>query len=75
MHQSLHATENSKLRERSGGVNSDSKLVALLYILMRDHITPGVMEKVVRVHVSEASTLYTNGFLANYAKDLAERLK
>jgi len=72
---------NNKYKEemlnRTGNVSSEDPLVGFLYILMRDHILPGDLEKIMLEHVTpsygcEAS--YTNGFLARYAKDIAERL-
>lgn len=32
------------MRERSGKYNSPSLLTGLLYMLMRDHVTPGTVE-------------------------------
>jgi hypothetical protein len=66
--------ETDTLRERSGHIEMDSKLVAFLYELMRDHLPPGVVERLVQdSQISEC--LYTNGWLAKYAEDLANRLK
>lgn len=62
------------LRFRSGEVQIDSKLVSVLYSLMRDHIPLGVLERLVNEAESGPVT-YTNGWLAEYAKDLADRLK
>jgi hypothetical protein len=70
-----HNRENGELRDRSGTICSDDKVVALLYVLMRDHVTPGVVEELVRTYCHDFSTIYTNGYLAKYAKDLANRLK
>jgi len=66
---------NEELRERSGSVDSDDKLVSFLYELMRDCIAPSGIETIVRNSQYEGTTHYTNGYLANYAKDLAARLK
>jgi altronate dehydratase len=70
------------LRERSGSVNCKNRLVEFLYILMRDHLPAGVVEGILQKHVSGCSgdgdtveNLYTNGYLANYATDVAERLQ
>lgn len=66
--------EINTLREASGHIERDSKLISFLYELMRDHLPPGVVEKLVQdSQVSEC--LYTNGWLALYAEDLANRLK
>jgi hypothetical protein len=63
------------LKNRSGEVTSDDPLVAFLYVLMRDHIPVGIAERLVEMHSYEDTTSFTNGWLANYAKDLAARLK
>ncbi len=67
--------ENQHLRQRSGNVTSDSNLVEFLYLLMRDHATPGVVEELVRITRKGGSdTLFSNGWLARYAEDVAQRL-
>lgn len=69
----LDMSEQDDLEARSGNITYDSKLVGFLYDLLRDHLTAGVVEKLVQEsQVSEVS--YSNGWLAQYAKDLAERL-
>lgn len=66
--------ENAKLRESSGNVQINSKLVSFLYELMRDHLPPGQVEALVRAsNIPDVS--YTNGWLAQYAENLANRLK
>jgi hypothetical protein len=55
---------------------SDDPLVSLLYSLMRDHVQPGVIEKLVtEVEKGEIHTVYTNGYLAQYARDIVIRLQ
>ena len=67
--------DNTKaLRERSGIVRINSKLVSFLYELMRDHLPPGKIEELIRAS-QEPDVTYTNGWLAKYAQDLANRLK
>ena len=63
------------LRQRSGTVTINSKLVSFLYDLMRDHLPPGTVEELVRASEDEPEVTYTNGWLAKYAEDLANRLK
>lgn len=65
--------ENADLRARSGCVNVHSRLVAFLYTLMRDEVTLGRIEELVR-DSSDPDCVYSNGFLANYAIDIARRL-
>ena len=62
------------LRERSGSVRSDDPLVSFLYQLMRDHVAVGVVEGLMG-DAEKQPSVFTNGWLANYAKDLAERLR
>lgn len=66
--------ETKALRERSGAVRINSKLVSFLYELIRDHLPAGEVERLVR-ESQEPNVLYTNGWLAKYAEDLANRLK
>lgn len=61
------------LRTRSGNINIQNKLTSFLYDLMRDYITPGVVEKIIQDSTSN-EVEYTNGWLALYASDLANRL-
>jgi len=67
--------KNDLLRERSGHIEINSKLVSFLYQLMRDHLATGSVEQLVRESEDESEVTYTNGWLANYAEDLAKRLK
>jgi hypothetical protein len=52
-------------------------LTSFIYELLRDHLPPGKAERIVQQVVVEAGreVVYTNGFLALYAKDLANRLR
>jgi hypothetical protein len=71
---------NADLRLRSGSVQIPGKLVDFLYTLMRDHIPPGDVERLVCEAVDnyerspQEPNLYSNGWLARYAEDLAKRL-
>jgi hypothetical protein len=42
---------------------------------MRDHLPTGTVEEIVRASEQESEVIYTNGWLAQYAEDLANRLK
>lgn len=72
---SIIKSKTSLLRERSGEVTINGKLVSFLYELMRDYLTPGEIEKIVQDSEDEPTVVYTNGWLAKYAEDLANRLK
>lgn len=72
------------IRHRSGEVNSNDRLVAFLYILMRDHMATGEVAEVVNMTSLDAASgistqqdefLFSNGWLAKYAEDLANRLR
>lgn len=65
--------EARNMRERSGAVDFNSRLVSFLYELMRDQLTPGQVEELVR-NSQEPQVEYTNGWLATYAADVATRL-
>lgn len=69
--------ENYKLQARSGFVHSTDPVVGFIYLLLRDHLPAGVVEGIVRdCHITPGiSTMFTNGYLAKYAMDIAERLK
>ena len=76
----------SGIRERSGFVDSNDKLVVFIYLLGRDYLSLGQIEKIMRditkhnfmidFSLSPNKTyMFSNGWLAEYAKDVAERLK
>lgn len=70
---STSENETQALRRRSGEVCVNSRLVSFLYQLMRDHLPPGVVENLVW-DCENPEALFTNGYLANYAIDVARRL-
>lgn len=63
------------MRQRSGSIKINNRLISFLYELMRDHLPPGVIEEIVQASEDDPDVLYTNGWLAKYAEDLANRLK
>ena len=65
------------MRERSGTVESKDKLVCFLYTLMRDHLATGDVEALaIDANLEDDDNfIFTNGWLAEYAKDIASRLK
>ncbi len=65
---------NDGLRKRSGAIKINSKLVSFLYELMRDHLPPGKVEELARAS-TDPDVTYSNGWLAQYAQDIANRLK
>jgi hypothetical protein len=63
------------LREASGAMGSENRLVCLLYLLMRDYVTPGEMEEMVRETEKHKSYNFSNGWLAKYAIHLQGRVE
>lgn len=65
------------IRKRSGEVDSDDPLVSFLYVLLRDHVQPGIVEEILlkQVPIPEDTAQFSNGWLARYAQDIAERLR
>lgn len=55
---------------------TDSPLVAFLYDLLRDHVRPGDLERLVRdaEQGQNKTFVLTNGYLGEYAEELAARL-
>ena len=52
------------------------KLKAFLYILMRDHLVPGEVEKIVMdLEAHPGSYIFSNEHLAQYAELLSARLR
>ncbi len=72
---------NKKVREASGEIDFPVSdwLTSFLYTLMRDYTPPGRVEQLVRDIENEATKAtaccYTNGWLAQYAKYLADRIR
>lgn len=66
--------QEEQLRTRSGRVVfPGDRLTSFLYDLLRDDVSPGRLERLVRDAAPDCS--YTNGYLANYARDAADRLR
>lgn len=69
--------DNARLRDRSNSVDKSSALTAFFYDLLRDHMTIGVIEPLISEAEKFAArkSLFSNGWLASYAADIAERLR
>ena len=66
---------NADLKLASGNVHSESKLVSFLYELMRDKLNPGAVQSILAsVLAEEEDRHYCNGFLAQYAIYIANKL-
>lgn len=66
--------DSARLREASGAVEDDRPLVAFLYLLMRGHLPAGVIATLLDEATRPTSVVFTNGWLARYAQDCADRL-
>lgn len=65
-----------EMRERTGSVTSRDPLVTFFYVLMRDELTPGKIEGLIMKECLNGEEIqFTNGHLANYAKDLADKFR
>lgn len=56
-------------------VTDADHLVSFLYELMRDHVPIGIIEGVVKTSLHKGETEFCNGWLAQYAQDVAKRLR
>lgn len=70
---------NKKLRQDdSGSVTIQNNLISFLYSLMRDYLPTGTIEKIVQEIENKDLNQpadYSNGWLALYAENIANRLK
>lgn len=64
---------NEEMRELTGNVKGN-KLSAFFYLLLREKLPVGVVEKMVDEAEEVTEAEFTNGYLGNYAKLLAKRL-
>ena len=68
---------DAELREASGNQTSSDPVAVLLYLLLKDHVIPSVMESVLG-KVSEllpGTVAFSNGWVGKYAVYTAQRLK
>jgi hypothetical protein len=62
-------------KDSKGDLYRDGGLTCFLYLLMRDHLPPGVIEKItLECQTSGNPIQYTNGWIADYAANVASRL-
>lgn len=66
--------QQQALFDESGCFMTNEKLVSFLYELMRDHVPPGTIQRIVE-NSQGSPTELTNGWLARYAAFLADRLR
>lgn len=66
-----------EIQVKCGEVNDGRKLVCFLYLLMRDEVTPGRIETIlkdVRSAGPEPYYQFCNGYLAQHAQSVADAL-
>jgi len=66
--------QNKRMFEASGEVGTDDKFMIFIYFLCRDYLPPGAVEKVMSDVDNMESAQLTNGWMAQYARDVADRL-
>lgn len=70
--------ELERMRNASGRVTDDRPLVIFLYLLLRDQLAAGVIEPLADQALGPErrgnEVVFTNGWLAQHAQDLADRL-
>jgi len=67
-----------ELRSLTGKITSTDPLVDFFYLLMRDELPAGKVERLVRDSINpvgKEETVFTNGWLAQYAKNLADLIR
>jgi len=68
-------TTQPNIRERSGSFLTNDRLVVFLYMLLRDRLSAGSLEGMISTMESEYGPQgLSNGWVAKYAEDVAERL-
>ena len=65
--------QSGELRKRSGTVDSSDPLVCFFYLLLRDKLSAGKVAQLLRETFIHGGSQFCNGYLANYAKDIAAR--
>ena len=65
---------SEKIRKLSGEFESRSKVSAFLYLLMRDELVCGEVERMVKIVENGDKFTFSNGWLARYSVYLASRL-
>lgn len=61
-------------QKRPRHLRARRRLTSFIYILLRDELTAGTVEDILKNHVSTKLSVYANRFLADYARSIADRL-
>lgn len=65
-----------RMRKKSGSIDDNRLLVDFIYIIGRDYIPLGKIESIMLMidKGKKTKSEFSNGWLAEYAQDVAERL-
>jgi hypothetical protein len=68
--------DSLRMRKASGEVDDRRRLVCFLYLLARNHLPVGTIESIWKTEGAsvEGPFQFTNGWLATWAQDMADRL-
>lgn len=64
-----------RMRNTSGMVTTQDPLVKFLYLLARNEVTTGKIDQMIDYELGGGTADLTNGWLGEWAKDAAERLR
>ena len=68
--------KNEEMRELSGNKVSKDALTQFFYLLLRDGLPAGKVEAIIEnMPAKGIEAVFTNGWIAGYAENLAKRLK
>ena len=72
-------TETMRLESGMVGYHTSDKLTNFLYLLMRNELSCGAVETIVKEVLEDSdkddTIVFTNGWLAKYAHNISEMLK
>ena len=66
---------NRRMRYKSGEIDDERALVCFFYLLARDHLPMGIIEEVVQTSLDFSKNQYTNGWIAQWAQDVTDRMQ
>lgn len=70
------SSNTTRMRKTSRTVRDMDKMVLFIYLLGRDYLPLGEIETIMKsIPPEEKESIFTNGWLANYARDVSKRLK
>jgi len=70
----MDTKKRDEMFQRSGEVESTDPLLAFIYVMLRNGAGPGVVHDALE-NMTDGTMRYTNGWLAEYAKYVAEKMR